>query len=380
MLERTQLIRTGGCFLSDNKKTVLYAAHKYLGARFVSFGGWEMPVEYSGISKEHVAVRTASGLFDVSHMGELEIRGSRALNLVQQVTTNDVSRLTDGQAQYSAMAFPNGTVVDDLLVYRRGPEWFWLVVNAGNIQKDFDWITSHNRFDASVENISDNVSLLAVQGPKALDILQTLTLVSLAPIRYYNFTQGSVSGVDAVLSRTGYTGEDGFEIYCSREHAESLWNAVLEAGRPHGLLPAGLGARNTLRLEAGFLLYGNDMDETTTLFEAGLGWIVKLDKGEFVGCQSLSREKQSGVHRKLVGFEMLGREIARDGYTVFVSGREAGRVTSGSPSVTLQKNIGLVYLPVEYTAAGTRFQVSVRGRMCDAQVAATPFYKRRRRQ
>ena len=335
-----------------------------------------MPVEYSGIAKEHRAVRTAAGLFDVTHMGEFDIRGPEALDLVQFVSTNNAARLLDGQAQYSAMAYPSGTVVDDLLIYRRHSEDFMLVVNAANIEKDFNWIQSHNRFEATVKNVSDDVTLLALQGPKSAEILQSLTRIGLNGIGYYHFARGQLLGVDVIVSRTGYTGEDGFEIYFSPEKSEVIWNAIVEAGQPFGLLPAGLGARNTLRLEAKRLLYGNDMDETTTLLEAGLGWIVKLDKGDFVGRDALIQQKKEGVKRKLAGFEMLGREIARDHYPVFVDGNEVGHVTSGSPSITLNKNIGLAYLPAGHAAVGTRFQVSIRGRLCEAEVVRTPFYKR----
>jgi len=362
--------------MSDSKRTSLYEVHKRLGARLIPFGGWDMPVEYSGIAKEHRAVRTAAGLFDVSHMGELEIQGPEALKLIQAVTTNDAALLADGHAQYSAMAYPSGTVVDDLLVYRRGAEDYLLVVNAGNIQKDFDWIQSHNHFNATLKNISDEVTLLAVQGPNSAGILQSLTRIRLSEIGYYQFVQGKVLDADAIVSRTGYTGEDGFEIYFSPKHSESIWNSIIETGQPRGLVPAGLGARNTLRLEAKMLLYGNDMDENTTLLEAGLGWIVKPEKGDFIGRDSLVRQKQQGVTRKLVGFEMLGREIARDHYPAFVDGLEAGHVTSGSPSITLNKNIGLAYLPADKAAIASRFQVSIRNRMCDAEVVKTPFYKR----
>lgn len=367
---------------ANNKKTALYDVHKRLGARLIPFGGWDMPVEYSGIAKEHTAVRTAAGLFDVSHMGEFEVRGPQALQLIQFVTTNDASKLIDGQAQYSALAYPEGTVVDDLLVYRHAGDHFMLVVNAANIEKDFDWIRSHNRlsrFNAALENVSDRITLLSLQGPKCIEILRSLRPVvklPLAEIPYYHFRRGTVLDADAILSRTGYTGEDGFEIYFSPEFSESIWNVILEAGSTIGLLPAGLGARNTLRLEAKMMLYGNDMDQTTTLLEAGLGWIVKFDKGEFIGRDALVREKQSGVKRKLVGFEMLGREIARDHYPACIDGREVGHVTSGSPSITLKKNIGLVYLPAEHAKVGTEFQVSIRGRLCDARVVTTPFYKR----
>jgi aminomethyltransferase len=363
--------------LSDNKRPALFDVHKRLGARLIPFAGWEMPVEYSGIAKEHNAVRTAAGLFDVSHMGEFEVRGPQALPLIQRVTTNDASKMVDGQAQYSAMAYPQGTVVDDLLVYRHNAEHFLLVVNAGNTPKDFEWISSHNSSGADLQNISDEISLLAIQGPRAIEILQKLTPVSLADIQYYHFTHGKVLSADTIISRTGYTGEDGFEIYFENKYAGAIWDSLIEAGTPYNLLPVGLGARNTLRLEARLLLYGNDMDETTTLLEAGLGWIVKFDKGDFVGRDALQRQKQEGVRRKLVGFEMLGRDIAREHYPAFIDNREVGYVASGSPSITLKKNIGLVYLPAEKSAVGSQFQVSVRGRMCDAQVVATPFYKRR---
>lgn len=362
--------------MPDNKRTPLYHVHKRMGARLIPFGGWEMPVEYSGITKEHNAVRTAAGLFDVSHMGEFEIRGAQSLDLIQLIATNDASKLVDGQAQYSAMAYSEGTVVDDLLIYRHNGEHFLVVVNAGNIEKDFQWITSHNRFNATINNVSDQVTLLALQGPKAIDILRPLTSANLDLIGYYHFARGKVGDADAIISRTGYTGEDGFEIYFSPEHSESIWNRILEAGSSFGLLPAGLGARNTLRLEAKMLLYGNDMDQTTSLLEAGLGWIVKFDKGQFIGREALLKQKQEGVKRRLAGFAMLGRDIARDHYPVFIDGREVGHVTSGSPSITLKKNIGLAYLPVEHTAVGTKFHVSIRGRMPEAQVVPTPFYKR----
>jgi aminomethyltransferase len=342
----------------------------------IPFGGWEMPVEYSGIAKEHSAVRTMAGLFDVSHMGEFEIRGPEAVDLIQYITSNDVSKLVDGQAQYSAMPYPHGTVVDDLLIYRHSAEHFILVVNAANIGKDFEWINSHNRVDATVEDISDDTTLLALQGPKAIDILRPICDIQLRDLAYYHFAHGKVLNVDAIVSRTGYTGEDGFELYFSAAESELVWNGLLEAGGPLGLVPAGLGARNTLRLEAKYLLYGNDMDGTTTLLEAGLGWIVKLEKADFIGRDALLRQKQEGVRRRLVGFEMIGKDIARDHYPVFVHGREAGHVTSGAPSITLKKNIGLAYLPAEYASIGTTFHVSVRSKFSEARVVRTPFYKR----
>jgi aminomethyltransferase len=361
--------------LLANKRTPLFAVHKALGARLIPFGGWEMPVEYSGIAKEHDAVRTAAGLFDVSHMGEFEIRGPEALALIQHLTTNDAAKLKDGQAQYSALAYPHGGVVDDILVYRHNAENFMMVVNAANIGKDFDWINSHNRLDASVENLSDETALLALQGPKAAAILQPLTGVRLDTIQHYHFTRGKVLNVDAIVSRTGYTGEDGFELYLSAENSEPVWKGILDAGTPQGLLPAGLGARNTLRLEARMLLYGNDIDGTTSLLEAGLGWIVKFEKGEFIGHEALLKQKKEGIKRRLVGFEMLGRDIARDHYPVFIHNKEVGHVTSGSPSITLKKNIGLAYLPAEHASLGVTFHVSVRNKLSEARIVRTPFYR-----
>jgi glycine cleavage system T protein (aminomethyltransferase) len=348
-----------------------------MGARLIPFGGWSMPVEYSGIAKEHTAVRTAAGLFDVSHMGEFQVTGDHALDLVQHVTSNDASSLADGQAQYSALTTPEGTAVDDLLVYRHAEDHFMLVVNAANIDIDLEWIQSHNTFGARVENASDRISLLALQGPRAAQILQPLADIALTGVLPYHFVSGKVLGVDTLLSRTGYTGEDGFELYFAVAESEKLWNGILKSGEPWGLLAAGLGARNTLRLEAKFLLYGNDLARTTTLLEAGLGWIVKFKKPGFIGRESLARQKAEGVQRKLAGFIMLGRDIARDHYPVYVNGVEVSHVTSGSPSITLKQNIGLTYLPLAHTAPGTKLQVSVRGRACEAEVVQTPFYKRK---
>jgi aminomethyltransferase len=347
-----------------------------MGARLIPFAGWEMPVEYSGISKEHSAVRTAAGLFDVSHMGEFEVTGPQALNLIQHVTSNNASLLVDGQAQYSALTTPEGTAVDDLLVYRYSDERFMLVVNAGNIDSDLEWIQSHNSFEARVENISDAVGLLSLQGPRAEEILQPLTEAALKQLPAFHFVEARVLGVPATISRTGYTGEDGFELYFRVSDSERLWTAILQAGENAGLLPAGLGARNTLRLEARLLLYGNDLDRSTTLLEAGLGWIVKFEK-EFIGRDALVHQKQEGVRRRLCGFVMKGRDIARDHYPVSVNGVDVSHVTSGSPSITLKQNIGLAYLPVENSAEGTPIEISIRGRACAAEVVKTPFYKRR---
>jgi aminomethyltransferase len=361
----------------DLKHTALFETHLSFGAKMVPFGGWNMPVEYSGITKEHTAVRTAAGLFDVSHMGEFRISGPQALDLIQLVTCNDAARLVDGQAQYSALPAEDGTVVDDLLVYRESADRYMLVVNAANIPSDLRWIQSQNHFDARIEDVSSETGLLALQGPRAISILQQLTEVPLSQIPPYHFIRGSISTVDAIISRTGYTGEDGFELYFPAEYSVRLWNSILETGKSSGILPAGLGARNTLRLEAKLLLYGNDMDRTTTLLEAGLGWIVKLAKGDFIGSHALAEQKAEGVQRSLAGFEMTGREIARDHYPILFGGREVGHVTSGSPSITLKKNIGLGYLPVEHAAVGTAIQISIRNKPCDARVVATPFYRRR---
>jgi aminomethyltransferase len=360
-----------------DKRTALFDIHKGMGARLIPFGGWSMPVEYSGIAREHTAVRSAAGLFDVSHMGEFEISGPQALELIQYVASNDASHLSDGQAQYSALTTPEGTAVDDLLVYRHSRDRFMLVINAANIECDLKWIQSHNTFNAHVEDISDRTGLLALQGPRAQEILQPLTATALPTIPSYHFVSATVVGVATLLSRTGYTGEDGFELYFAAPESEKLWNGILKSGHAAGLLPAGLGARNTLRLEAKLLLYGNDLDRTTTLIEAGLGWIVKESRGDFIGRESLARQKAEGVRRKLAGFVMSGRDIARDHYPVYVKGVEVSHVTSGSPSITLKQNIGLTYLPVEHSAVGTKLEVSVRGRACEAEVVRTPFYKRK---
>lgn len=343
----------------------------------VDFGGWEMPIQYSGTIDEHLAVRKAAGLFDVSHMGEIQIRGRQALGLVQHVTSNDASKLVDGQAQYSALTYTEGTFVDDVLVHRLGPEHFFLCVNASNTSKDFDWIRAQSSdFDAEVLNSSDQYTQLAIQGPKALEILQPLVDVELGAIKYYWFKIGHVDRVPAIIARTGYTGEDGFEIYFDPNESERVWNAIMNAGRANGILPCGLAARNTLRLEAKMALYGNDIDQTTTVLEADLGWIVKLNKGDFIGRDQLARQKEEGLARKLIGFEMVERGIARDHYPVYVDGEEVGCVTSGSPAPFLAKNIGLAYLPVAHAEIGRRFEVDIRGRRVAAEVVPTPFYKR----
>jgi aminomethyltransferase len=346
----------------------------------VDFAGWAMPVQYSGPIPEHMAVRNAAGLFDVSHMGEIEVTGAGALALVQRLTTNDVSKLADNQVQYSMLTNEDAGVIDDLLVYRVNSEYFLLVVNASNTDKDFDSIKGHaGTGDVEVHNVSLAYALLALQGPRAERILQDLSDHMLDRIPYYWSQRVQIDGIDCRVSRTGYTGEDGFEIFCAPDHARHIWNRLLVTGQDRGLVPCGLAARNTTRLEAAYRLWGNDMDETTTPLEAGLGWTVKLAKGDFMGRATLERQKQEGLRRKLVGFEVLDRAPARDGYPVIVNGVEVGTVASGSPAPFLKKNIGLVYLPIEQSAIGTEFSVSVRGRDVPARVVETPFYKRERK-
>jgi aminomethyltransferase len=358
------------------RKTALNSIHRRLGAKMVNFGGWDMPVEYSGIIAEHMAVRTRAGLFDVSHMGELEVRGPGALTLVQHVTSNNAGKLTIGQAQYSGLMTARGTFVDDLLVHKISENHYLLCVNAGNQDADFAHVVSNNHFDAKAENTGPRYSQLAIQGPRAKEILQGLTKVSLDTIHYYYFVFGRVADIQCLIARTGYTGEDGFELYFDPESSEKLWNDLMQAGESAGLIPCGLGARNTLRLEAGMCLYGHEIDDTTTPWEAGLGWICKLDKGPFLGSDVLARQKQTGIERKLVGFEMLDKRIGRDGYPVLIAGREAGRVTSGCPSPLLKKNIGMAYVPPASAALGTEIEIGIRGQSAPARIIALPFYKR----
>ena len=363
------------------KQTPLNASHRQMGGRMVDFGGWDMPVQYpAGTIEEHLRTRTHAGLFDVSHMGEIDVRGSDAIAFVNRVTSNDVTKLVDGQAQYSALTTPEGTVIDDLLVYRLAEDHLLLVVNAGTTEKDWEWIKSHQSGESvELHNASAEYCQLALQGPDAESILQPLTDVPLSEIKYYHFRHGTVDGVSSIVSRTGYTGEDGFEVYAPADRAEQLWNKILDAGKtgtPNGVLPCGLAARNTLRLEAGMALYGHEIDETTTLFEANLGWITKLDKGDFIGREALAQQKQAGITRRLVGFEVTERGIARDEQDVLVGNQKVGRVTSGSPAPFLKKNIGMAYVPVEYATVGQEIKVDVRGRLVGAQLVKTPFYKR----
>jgi aminomethyltransferase len=346
----------------------------------VEFVGWDMPVEYSGIVEEHMAVRTRAGLFDVSHMGQIEIAGADALAAVNHISSNDASRLAVGQAHYAGLLTPKGTFVDDMLVYRFSDVHFLLVVNASNVDKDFAWVADQVKgfSDAVAVDTSSRYALIAVQGPEAIRIVQSLTSVELSAIKYYWFATGEVAGVRATLSRTGYTGEDGFELFVPPAQAERVWNAVLEAGRPAGLIPCGLGARDTLRLEAAMRLYGNEIDDTTTVLEADLGWIVGWKKGDFNGSDVLRRQKMEGVSRKLVGFEVVDRGIARHGHDVYVGGRKAGYVTSGTQTPFVKKAIGMAYLPAASTEPGTEFEIDVRGRKVRARVVPLPFYKRSR--
>ena len=360
------------------KLTPLNSVHRRLGARMVDFGGWDMPVQYSGILDEHNAVRNAVGIFDVSHMGEIEISGPEALALVDFVSTNSAAKLTPGKIQYAGLLYDHGGFVDDILVHRIAEDRFFLCVNASNQEKDYEHIRDANRWRAEVDLASQRYAQIAIQGPKALATLQKLTKTNLAAIRYYNFVDGEAVGVWARIARTGYTGEDGFEIYIDPAAAESCWDAILEAGAEFGAKPCGLGARNTLRMEAAMPLYGHEIHASISPFEAGLDWIVKMEKESFLGRAPLERQRQAGVSRKLVGFEMRGRGIARDGYEVFSDGAPAGWVTSGGPSPTLCKNIGLCYLPVQKAVAGQPIQIQIRGQLVDAVTIPTPFYKRAR--
>ncbi|HXD32300.1 MAG TPA: glycine cleavage system aminomethyltransferase GcvT [Pyrinomonadaceae bacterium] len=365
------------------KKTPLNEVHRRLGGRMVDFGGWDMPVQYpAGTVEEHLRTRTRSGLFDVSHMGEIEVRGNDAISFVNYITSNDVTKLVDGQAQYTALTTPQGTVVDDLLVYRFAENHLLLVVNAGTTEKDWDWITSHLQArggDVEVRNLSSSYCQIAIQGPDAERILEPLTNLTLSDIKYYHFQEGAVDGVPSIVSRTGYTGEDGFEVYAAADKAEQIWNKLLEAGNfgsDEGILPCGLAARNTLRLEAGMALYGHEITEETTLLEANLGWICKLNKGDFEGRDVLAKQKETGVSKKLVGFEVTERGIARDDQGVLINGVLAGKVTSGSPAPFLKKNIGYAYVPTEFAKEGQEIQIDVRGRPVGAKIVKPPFYKR----
>ena len=357
------------------KKTPLNQLEKELGGKMVDFGGWELPVQYTGILDEHEAVRTKAGLFDVSHMGEVTVRGRQALELLQKSTCNDVSKLEDGRAQYNGLLYPTAGFVDDILIYRNNNDDYFVVVNASNTDKDYEWLVECAKgMDVEVKNVSADYAQLALQGPESERILQPMTDVNLSSMKYYRFAHGRVDGVPALVSRTGYTGEDGFEVYVAPGQGSRLMRRLLSAGAT----PAGLGARDTLRLEAKMALYGNDIDHSTTPLEADLGWIVKLEKGDFMGRDVLEREKTEGPRRKLVGFEMVDRGIARHGYPVVDGTEEIGVVTSGTYSPTLKRAIGLAYLPLDKSAQGSEFTVLIRGKETRARVVPTPFYKRAR--
>jgi aminomethyltransferase len=368
------------------RKTALNAVHRQMGAKMVEFNGWDMPVEYpaslgGGIIAEHMAVRTGVGIFDVSHMGDIRLAGPRALAAVQHISMNDASRLAVGQAQYSGLLYPQGTFVDDVIVHRLAEDEYLLVINAGTREKDFNWVRDNTcQFDCAVENLSDDFTQIAIQGPKGVDLLQKLTDANLSAVKFYWVTRGTLCGLNNILmGRTGYTAEDGFEIYVPADESTSarVWNEVLAAGKEFGVVPCGLGARNTLRLEGKLPLYGHEISDTINVWEAGLDRFCKNEKPEFVGKESLAKAKAAGVKRTLVGLEMTGRGIARDGYKVLDSNdREIGYVTSGSPAPFLKKNIALAYVPPEFSAMGTQLKVEIRGQGVGALVVPTPFYKR----
>ncbi len=363
------------------KRTPLYEQHLALGARMVEFSGWEMPVQYSsGISEEHLAVRTRAGLFDVSHMGEFKVEGDNALAFLQYLVPNDLARLAIHQAVYTQICLPTAGVIDDLLVYRLAERQYMLVVNAGNIAHDFEWVQGQAQHfqGVSVSDQSATTALLALQGPAAISILQPLTELDLSGIRYYRCAAGSVDGINCIVSRTGYTGEDGFELYCAPVDVVKLWNDLLAAGKPAGLLPAGLGARDTLRLEAGMCLYGHELDERTNPLEARLGWTVKLDKGSFIGRDALLSVKEQGPQKLLIGIELLERGVARGGYAIYDNEQLIGTLTSGGPGLTVHKNIGMGYVGATYAEVGRPLQIDIRGRRVAAQIVALPFYKRKK--
>jgi aminomethyltransferase len=364
--------------VAELRKTPLNARHRALNGRMAPFAGWDMPIEYSGIVPEHMAVRARAGIFDVSHMGQIEIAGKDALAAVQRVSCNDASRLSVGQAQYSGLLTPEGTFLDDLIVYRMAPNHFMLVVNASNVDKDFAWISEQIKpaGEAAAIDSSSRYALIAVQGPASQGVLQPLTGVDLGEVQRSWFAFGEVANARATMARTGYTGEDGFEIFVAPNMAERVWQALLESGRSVDILPVGLGARDTLRLEASMRLYGNDIDESTSVLEASLGWIVGWNKESFIGDDRLREQKQSGVTRKLVGFEMIDRGIARHGHPVVRGGKPVGVVTSGTHAPFLRKAIGMAYVPVEQAAVGTEIEIDIRGRTAKARVVAMPFYKR----
>lgn len=360
------------------KKLALHDKHAALGGKMVPFAGFEMPVQYEGVNVEHETVRNDVGVFDVSHMGEFLLTGPEALDLIQKVTTNDASTLTIGRAQYSCMPNGKGGIVDDLIIYRIKEEQYLLVVNASNIEKDWDWISSHNSFDVEMRNLSDDYSLLAIQGPKAVEAMQLLTSVDLSAIKYYHFVVGPFAGIEhVIISATGYTGSGGFEIYCKNSEVAQVWDKVFEVGADFGIKPIGLAARDTLRLEMGFCLYGNDIDDTTSPLEAGLGWITKLAKDDFIDKDFLAKQKEEGVQRKLVAFEMVDRGIPRHDYEINdAEGNVIGKVTSGTMSPSMKKAIGLGYVTVDHAGVDSEIFINIRNKGVKAQVVKLPFYKK----
>jgi len=359
-------------------RTPLFEEYKVLGGKTIDFGGWELPVQFSSIKEEHEAVRTAAGLFDVSHMGEIEVTGKDSLKYLQKMMTNDVSKLKNEGALYSAMCYENAGTVDDLLIYKFSDDHYLLVVNASNIEKDFGWLLSHVEGDVKVENKSNEMAQLALQGPKAVEILQRLTALNVSEIKYFTFkNEVQIAEKSALVSRTGYTGEDGFEIYCAAEDVAKIWNVLLEAGKADGLKPCGLGARDTLRFEATLALYGQELTKDITPLEAGIGFAVKLNKEEnFFGKEVLKQQKENGIPRKLVGIEMIDKGIPRSHYPVYLNDELIGEVTSGTQSPTLKRNIGLALIKTEFSALGTELEVEIRNKKLKAVVVATPFYKR----
>ncbi|WP_088035729.1 glycine cleavage system aminomethyltransferase GcvT [Evansella clarkii] len=361
-----------------NKKTPLYEIYQDYNGKTIDFGGWDLPVQFSGIKEEHEAVRTKAGLFDVSHMGEIEVKGKDALPYLQKMLTNNVAKLKDNACQYHAMCYENGGTVDDLVLYKRNEEDYLLVVNASNIEKDYEWLTQHAEGEVEISNVSDEYAQIAVQGPLAEQITQKLTETDLSEITFFKFREGvSLDGKEVLISRTGYTGEDGFEIYCRPEDAADLWKAVLSAGKEDGIVPCGLGARDTLRFEARLPLYGQELSKDITPVEAGIGFAVKPDKDEdFFGKEVLKKQKEEGASRKLVGLEMIDKGIPRTDYEVLKDGEKIGFVTTGTQSPTLKKNVGLALIDSKYKDLDTEVEVQVRKRRLKAKVVATPFYKR----
>ncbi len=359
------------------KKTLLFECQKTLGGKMIEFFGWDMPVEFKGIIDEHMAVRKKAGLFDVSHMGEISVKGPEALKFLQYLTPNDVSRIFPIKAQYTVLTTEKGAFVDDLLIYCLGENDYLLVVNAANTKKDYEWILSHKgEFNVRIENESDHYTQMALQGPKSLEILQPLTELRLDEMKMFGANWGSLAGEKVLISRTGYTGEDGFEIYTRSLKPEQIYNLIMKSGESYGILPIGLGARDTLRLEAALMLYGNDIDDKTTVLEAGLGWLVKFKKGDFLGSQALFKQREKGINRKIVGFEITGRGIARSHYPVYVQGGKLSEVTSGTFSPYLRKSLGLTYLPIKFTEVGTEIAIEIRGKLIPAKIISLPFYKR----